>query len=271
MANCRHNWYPYFEGISERAWSEEDLANIDPEPFTFEGKEYNYYEATQKQRQIERTIRKYKHRVLMYDKVNDDESKLIAQVRLQRQRDLYKRFNEAGNLKAKPYNLYKHGYNRSETSKEVWSYKKAQAKANKLYNLGSDKLNLDIYLKDEKLRKEIRSNYNLKVNQGRQDKHIKGTNNYKQELANGNYKSYLLDGVTPQELVDKYATEGELKRAKKVGKWMDIELLTIDENIGYWIDVDTNKEYLTNRFSIHYSKKQGVHIVPAQPNYLKVK
>ena len=105
-ANCRHNWYPFFEGISERAWAKEMLEDIDPDPFEFEGKEYTYYEATQKQRQIERTIRKYKHRVMMYDKVGDDESKTIAQVRLQRQRQLYKDFNKAGGLRANSLNTF---------------------------------------------------------------------------------------------------------------------------------------------------------------------
>lgn len=106
MANCRHNWYPFFEGISERAWTKEMLDDIDPEPFEFEGKEYTYYEATQKQRQIERTIRKYKHRVMMYNKVGDKESKTIAQVRLQRQRQLYKDFNKAGSLRANSLNTF---------------------------------------------------------------------------------------------------------------------------------------------------------------------
>lgn len=109
-ANCRHNWYPFFEGISERAWTKEMLDNIDPEPFEFEDKEYTFYEATQKQRQIERTIRKYKHRVMMYDKVGDDESKLIAQVRLQRQRQLYKDFNKAGKLCPTTVNTHVYGY-----------------------------------------------------------------------------------------------------------------------------------------------------------------
>lgn len=118
-ANCRHNWYPFFEGISERAWTKEKLDDIDPEPFEFEDKEYTYYEATQKQRQIERTIRKYKHRVMMYDKVGDDESKLIAQVRLQRQRQLYKDFNKAGKLRPTSVNTNIYGYNRSEYFEEL--------------------------------------------------------------------------------------------------------------------------------------------------------
>lgn len=101
MANCRHNWYPFFEGLSRRNYTDEDLANIDPEPFKFNGKEYNYYQATQKQRQIERSIRTYKRRSLMYKEVKDDEALTIAQIRLQNQRKLYREFNRAGKLKAR--------------------------------------------------------------------------------------------------------------------------------------------------------------------------
>lgn len=122
-ANCRHNWYPFFEGISERAWTKEMLDNIDPEPFKFEGKEYSFYEATQKQRQIERAIRKYKHRVMMYDEVKDDESKLIAQVRLQRQRQLYKDFNKAGKLRPTTVNTHVYGYSKDRYNEEVKSRK----------------------------------------------------------------------------------------------------------------------------------------------------
>lgn len=122
-ANCRHNWYPFFEGISERAWTKEMLDDIDPEPFLFEDKEYTFYEATQKQRQIERTIRKYKHRVMMYDKVGDDESKLIAQVRLQRQRQLYKDFNKAGKLRPTSVNTNVYGYSKDRYNEEVKSRK----------------------------------------------------------------------------------------------------------------------------------------------------
>ena len=55
----------------------------------------------------------------MYDKVGDEESKLIAQVRLQRQRQLYKDFNRAGKLRLTNVNTNVYGYNRSKASKEV--------------------------------------------------------------------------------------------------------------------------------------------------------
>lgn len=165
----------------------------------------------------------------------------------------------------KSYNLEDMGYNKSKASKEVWAAKKAQKTANELYNLGSNKLNLDIYLKDEKLRKAIRNDYNLRINQGRQDKHIQGTNNYNQELAQGRYKSYLLGGVDPQELVDKYAGTGELRRVENIGEWINKEFVEADKDIGYWVNIKTGDEIITNRFSISYSKEKGVHIVPAKP------
>lgn len=49
-------------------------------------------------------------------------------------------------------------------------------------------------------------------------------------------------------------------------KWTNKEIVEYSENIGYWLDNETKKEYITNRFVIHYSKKKGTHIVPAKPN-----
>ena len=39
--NCRHDWYPFFEGISSRVYDDEELEDFDPEPFEYEGKEYS--------------------------------------------------------------------------------------------------------------------------------------------------------------------------------------------------------------------------------------
>lgn len=111
-ANCRHDWYPYFEGISSKHYTDEELEDIDPDPFEFEDKEYSYYEATQKQRQIERSIRKYKNKVMMFEEVGDSEAVTANKVRLQRQQKLYREFNRAGNLKAKSFNTNVYNKNR---------------------------------------------------------------------------------------------------------------------------------------------------------------
>lgn len=56
--NCRHTFYPFFEGISEPTkWDEE------PEPKEYNGKTYTYYDMTQKQRQMERKVRETKREI----------------------------------------------------------------------------------------------------------------------------------------------------------------------------------------------------------------
>lgn len=59
--NCRHDFYPFIEGISEPAYSKEELKDYkESKDYTYNGEELSEYEATQKQRYIERQLRKYK-------------------------------------------------------------------------------------------------------------------------------------------------------------------------------------------------------------------
>lgn len=58
--NCRHSFFPFFEGISERANSNDTLKEYANEKVTYNGKEISVYEGTQYQRGIERKIRNWK-------------------------------------------------------------------------------------------------------------------------------------------------------------------------------------------------------------------
>ena len=116
------------------------------------------------------------------------------------------------------------------------------------------KYNDDIGYKDLKLRYSIKTEYNLKIHEGRQGKHIKGHNNY-------DGKSYLIDGVDPQELVNEYAGTGRMVRDKK-GIWTNKESVMCDSDLGYYIDSKSNTKTSTRRCFIHYSKDKGTHIVP---------
>lgn len=58
--NCRHSWYPFFEGLSKNAYP--DLGPYKGEPVQYNGRELSQYEATQQQRAIEREIRRAKRR-----------------------------------------------------------------------------------------------------------------------------------------------------------------------------------------------------------------
>ena len=60
-ANCRHRRYSFVEGVSERTYTDEQLAHIDDGlGCTFDGKTYTAYEATQMQRRVERQIKAQK-------------------------------------------------------------------------------------------------------------------------------------------------------------------------------------------------------------------
>ena len=101
-ANCRHMYYPFVEGVSERTWTDEQLANIDPPPFTYQGRKYTAYEATQKQRQIETAIRKTKRECLAYESAGLEVEYTDSSVKLRRLREEYKNFSKKAGLKTQP-------------------------------------------------------------------------------------------------------------------------------------------------------------------------
>lgn len=96
--NCRHSFFPYIEGVSERTYTDEQLENIDPPPFEYEGKEYKAYEATQQQRKIEREIRKQKRRKATFEAAGLADEATAAGVRLRRLNQQYKDFSAAAGL-----------------------------------------------------------------------------------------------------------------------------------------------------------------------------
>lgn len=99
-ANCRHqhSFFPYIDGVSEPAYTKEELENIDPEPFEFEGRTYTAYEATQQQRKIERTIRKLTREKTAYKAAGlSDEAKAVN-IRMNRLHKKYTDFSKAAGL-----------------------------------------------------------------------------------------------------------------------------------------------------------------------------
>lgn len=82
----------------ERTYTDEHLDNIDPPPFEYEGKEYNAYAATQKQREIESAIRHWKRRKAASEAAGLTEDATAAGVRLRRLNQQYKDFSAAAGL-----------------------------------------------------------------------------------------------------------------------------------------------------------------------------
>lgn len=72
--NCRHDVFPIILGVSEPVYTEEELKNIDQSPFTYEGRKYTAYEASQQMRKMERAMRKQKDRCIVADAAGDEDS-----------------------------------------------------------------------------------------------------------------------------------------------------------------------------------------------------
>lgn len=98
-ANCRHRRFPWVEGVSERAYTDEQLAHIDDGlGCTFEGKTYTAYEATQEQRKVERTIRKLKREKTAYNAAGLTDEEQAVNIKLRRLNAKYKAFSKAAGL-----------------------------------------------------------------------------------------------------------------------------------------------------------------------------
>lgn len=65
--NCRHSFYPFFEGLSESAYPRAKLAEYKNKTVTYNDQKVSYYDATQMQRQMERQIRTTKRELAGYD------------------------------------------------------------------------------------------------------------------------------------------------------------------------------------------------------------
>ena len=61
--NCRHSYYPYFEGL-EKHYTQADLDEMESESVEYNGEKMSRYDAEQKMRGIERNVRKYKRQAL---------------------------------------------------------------------------------------------------------------------------------------------------------------------------------------------------------------
>ena len=98
-ANCRHRRDIWVEGVSERTYTDEQLAHIDDGlGCTFEGKTYTAYEASQQQRKLERTIRKQKRLVNSYKAAGLTDDATVANIKLNRLNAKYKEFSKAAGL-----------------------------------------------------------------------------------------------------------------------------------------------------------------------------
>lgn len=127
--NCRHTYYPFIPGVSQRLYSDEWLDKMkaqEAEKITFRGKEYDTYEATQKQRRMETAMRTLRERVqLLREAEADPDDILTARCKYQAQMDEYRRFSAAMGLDEQMDRVYT-GRTRGRISPSPQAYAKWQ-------------------------------------------------------------------------------------------------------------------------------------------------
>lgn len=138
--NCRHSFYPYFEGISSPAFTAAQLDAMRDASVMYGGEEIPWYEATQMQREIEREIRKMKRELLAYQSAENasygDEPAVKAlreayvkdAAKLSKQRAELKGFLEQTGLRVQNDRAQVAGFGRSEAQKAVWAARTIQPK-----------------------------------------------------------------------------------------------------------------------------------------------
>lgn len=92
--NCTHEFYPFWEGAD---FVPDDIE--EPKPVKINGKTYDYYQVTQKQRQMERNIRATKREIEAQRAIGGDVAEL--QRKLRKWTADYKQFSAAAGVKVK--------------------------------------------------------------------------------------------------------------------------------------------------------------------------
>ena len=119
-ANCRHSKRVFIDGVSERLYTDRQLEKIDDPAFEYEGKEYSTYEATQRQRLLERTQRKYKRILLAYDAAgvqSTDPDYQQAALKLQLLKQEYQKFSDAAGLREQPERAQVEGFSVAQSNR----------------------------------------------------------------------------------------------------------------------------------------------------------
>ena len=102
----------------------------------------------------------------------------------------------------------------------------------------------------------------VSINQGQQNKHVPGTNEYKIASEAGLNKSIIT--VQPDTLLSKLGTGQQVGKIA-IGMPGSKERINYGKVIGNYIDPQTGVSTPTTNGIIHYGKN-GVHIVPARPS-----
>lgn len=135
--NCRHNWHPYYPGLSTPNYTPEEIARLDEKSISYNGEKYTEYEISQMQRKGERKVRTLKRRAAALEEaakntddpvlkqgLNDDFS--AVSVRLKDAEKTLKDFCRQTGRRNDTFRSQVNGFGRSTAQRAVQAAKRVQ-------------------------------------------------------------------------------------------------------------------------------------------------
>lgn len=267
--NCRHGHQPWDKRLKNPYLDENGNLKIDNE------ENRKRYELQQKQRAMEREIRKTKRELLMKQKEIDGVAETDIKEMLQPQYDRlayklreqnkkYNAFCEENDLQKQYDRIKVSGFKKAQESKANGAATRYENnKKNIIFNSVSD----DDIIKGKKeiLRRIESGKYSLKLSRQHFLKHKQGTSQYEDyqraraEKGNAPQSIILIDEQEAQNIINERSGTG-IPSIKKSGIG-DVEYIECDKVIGMYCK--KGQWCTTKRAALHHGKRSS-HIVPVE-------
>lgn len=120
--NCRHNFYPFWPGLSKPNYTDAELAALNEKCIEYNGQKYTQYEISQMQRAAERKVRTAKRKYLAEEAAGVDATRAATQLRTARQQ--LKQFVRDTGSQMESARTSVAGFGRSEAGRATWAAKR---------------------------------------------------------------------------------------------------------------------------------------------------
>lgn len=120
-ANCRHNWHPYWPGISKPSYTQAMLDDYNAPKFPYNGQMLTEEQADRRQRALERQIRRWKREYVLAKETDQPDLQSHAAGRLAAARGRLDDFLQQTGRHKQQLRETVPGFGRSEASSAVWA------------------------------------------------------------------------------------------------------------------------------------------------------
>lgn len=149
--NCRHNFFPFYPGLSIPAYSDEMLAEYAAKDYLYNGKKYTEYEVSQMQRYYERARRRWKREYLMQEAAGLDTTE--SSVKMRSYMEKLKNLEDQTGMPSQHDRMIVAGFGKGEAGKSQWEARKYYQWFRKAYSF-----------EGQGMRKTLASYYDMKYN-----------------------------------------------------------------------------------------------------------